>query len=161
VEIDDDLDADFVCPPHTLIQIVGSALSVRSVGVVKCPESDWDPDHVEAAVSDLLEVLECDPVLPVRSQDLVGCCFCSESLCESVLVDDTTRAVELLENRWSYPGLKDEPASEVDSSNLFVSPRERRITRESLVDDASVNDELAKLCDNFHESQLTAQLARQ
>jgi hypothetical protein len=66
-----------------------------------------------------------------------------------------------LEDRWGYPGLKDEPASEVDSSNLFVSPRKRRITRLSLVDDASVNDELAKLCGNRQESQLTAQLARQ
>ena len=42
----------------------------------------------------------------------------------SVLVDDSTRAVELLEDRWSYPRLQDEPAAEIDSSDFLRAPIE-------------------------------------
>jgi hypothetical protein len=42
----------------------------------------------------------------------------SEFLCESVLVNDAT-PVEFLEDRWGYPGLQDQPAAQVDSSDFL------------------------------------------
>lgn len=67
VQVDDDFDADFPCPLNTLVKELGCALRIWRVGVVKGPETDRNPDHVETAVLDLLEVLELDPVLPVGS----------------------------------------------------------------------------------------------
>ena len=78
VQVDDDFDTDLSCPVDTLLKELCCSLCIGSVGVVERPESDRDSDHVEAAVSDLLEILELDPVLPVGSEDIFECCFGTE-----------------------------------------------------------------------------------
>ena len=124
VQVDDDLDADLACPLDTLLEVLGCTLGIGRTGVVKGPVSYGDSDEVEAASLDLLEVRQLHPVVPVRLQNLIVCGLGSKRLCKSVLVDDSTRAVELLEDRWSYPRLQDEPAAEIDSSDFLRAPIE-------------------------------------
>jgi hypothetical protein len=124
VQVDDDFDADLACPLDTLLEVVGCTFGIGGAGVVKGPVSYGDSNKVEAACLDLLEVLELHPVVPVWLQDLVVSGLGSELLCESVLVDDATRNVELLEDRWGYPGFQDEPAAQVDSSDFLRAPIE-------------------------------------
>ena len=124
VQVDDDLDADLACPLDTLLEVLGCTLGIGRTGVVKGPVSYGDSDEVEAASLDLLEVRQLHPVVPVRLQNLIVRGLGSKRLCKSVLVDDSTRAVELLEDRWSYPRLQDEPAAQVDSSDFLRAPIE-------------------------------------
>jgi hypothetical protein len=58
-------------------------------------------------------------------------------LCESVLVNNTSGVVELLEDRWGDPGFEDEPTTKVDSTDFLISPREGRIAVCTSVNDYS------------------------
>ena len=122
MQVNDDFDADFACPVDTLVKELRSTLGIWRAGVVKCPVPDRNPDHVEAAVSDLLKVGKLHPVLPMGPQHIVECSLCAKRLCESVLIDDSLRVVIFLEDRRCDPRLKDKPATKVDSADFLVSP---------------------------------------
>lgn len=72
-------------------------------------------------------------------KDIVVCGLGSELLCKSVLVDDTSRAVELLEYRWGDPRLQNEPTTKVYSANLLVDPIERCLLLNSFVEESSAS----------------------
>lgn len=78
MKIDNNFEADLACPVDTLFEELCRALSVRSIGVIERPESNRDPDHVEAAIFDLLQVCERHPVLPVGPQNIVERRLCAE-----------------------------------------------------------------------------------
>ena len=139
MEIDDYFHADLACPVDTLLEELCCTFRVRRIGVVERPVSNRDSDHIETTVSDLLKVRKLHPFLPVGPQDIVECCLCAEGLCESVLVDDASRVVVFLEDRWGDPGLKDKPSTKVDSTDFLVSPREGRILVRAPVNDKSVD----------------------
>ena len=140
MEIDDYFHADLACPVDTLLEELCCTFRVRRIGVVERPVSNRDSDHIETTVSDLFKVRKLHPFLPVGPQDIVECCLCAEGLCESVLVNNTSRVVVLLEDRWGDPGFEDEPTTKVDAADFLFSPREGRIAVCTSVNDDSGND---------------------
>ena len=124
MKIEDHFDADLSCPLNGLVEVRCSALCVRRVGIVERPVSNGDPDNVEATARNLLEVRKLYPAIPMGLQNFIVSLVSSKRLCQSVLVDNAARAIELLEDRGCNPRLEDEPATEIDSTDFLIAPVE-------------------------------------
>jgi hypothetical protein len=125
MQINHDLEPGLPRPGYRLIEIRCRTESVRGAKVVPRPVTNGYPDHVEARFGDLLEILETDEAVPVRLQRVVAACF-AELPAERPFVNDgpVVGAVGF-ENRRGYEGLEDEPATDVDASDLVYAPLER------------------------------------
>lgn len=107
MKIDDHLYTHLPRPADRFVHVRRRTTGIWAVRVVVRPVSDGYPYNIEACTRDLLEVCQLHPAIPMRLEDIVVCCLVTKLLAKGVLVDDTLRAVVLLEDRGSDPGLED------------------------------------------------------
>jgi len=69
VQVNEDFKTSTSCPVDSSIDVLCGALYVWRACVVVGPKANWYPDEVEARRSNLLEVAECCPCVPMLAQN--------------------------------------------------------------------------------------------
>ena len=128
MEIEQDLEIGISSPADSLIQDIQLPLDV-GVAIQGCngPVPDGDSNMVQAVLADLLEVIFGDPGVPMVLESRRRTVL-AEGLSVSILVDDCHARGPSLKDGWSDPWLKDEPAAQVDATDLVVLIVEGYIT---------------------------------
>ncbi len=128
MQIKQDLEISISSPANSLVQDIQLSLDIWiAIQWCKRPVPDRDPDMVEAILANLIKIVFSDPGVPVILQSC-RCSILAEGLRVSVLVNDCLTRSPGLEDGWSNPRLKDEPAAQVDTTNFVVLVVEGYIT---------------------------------
>ena len=138
MKIEQYLEIGISSPADGLIQDIQLPLDV-GVAIQGCngPVPDRDTNMVEAIVANFGEVIFGDPGVPVVLQS-GRCSGLAEGLSVRVLVDDGVARGPWLEDGGCDPWLEDEPAAQVDATDLVVLVVEGYITLAQATVDRSV-----------------------
>lgn len=128
MKIEQDLDIGISSPADSLIEDVQLPLDVWvAIQGSNGPVSDWDSNVIEAILANLAEVVFGDPGVPVILQSTRRSVL-AKRLSVRVLVDNSLARGPFLEDGGCNPWLEDEPAAQVDATDLVVLVVEGYIT---------------------------------
>ena len=128
VKVEQDLEVRVSGPANSLIQDIQLSLDVGlTIQRRNGPVADWNSNMVKAIVANLSEVVFGDPGVPVVLEGRRGSVL-AEGLSVSVLVDDCVTCGPFLKDGGCDPWLEDEPAAQVDATDLVVLVVEGYIT---------------------------------
>jgi hypothetical protein len=117
MEIDHDLQASALCPVQCLAELLISTLHVWvAISWQNTPVTDGNSDVVQTRSSHFVEVVLCDPRVPMLLQLRLGSIF-AELLSKSPLIYSRVA----LEDGGSNPWLENEPATSVDTANFLAA----------------------------------------
>ena len=125
MEIHEDFDTIFVCSIIEPLDFVSGSVHAANVWAVwvKSPVTDWQSDDLNSFLGELLEVVLGEPSIPMCSHEFVSFDW-PKSLTESPGVHGSVILVlaeESVEERWSDPWLKDQPATSIGTSSCLLS----------------------------------------
>jgi len=125
VQVNHDLELCISCPRDGPIEILKLTLDVWVfVSWSHSPVPDWDPDVVETSSCNFLEIIFCDPSVPVRLQS-VCCLGFPELLRVCIFVYDIISPREISrqtrEDPRSYPWFEDKPLPKLAYEGVVVA----------------------------------------
>ena len=125
MEIEQDFNASTPCPCDCLVQDRQLPLYIR-ITVQRCngPIANGYADMIQSRACDLIEVVLCDPRVPVVLQIRLGLAL-AKGLCISIFIDHVTAQRE---DGRGNPWLKDKPAAEVHAADFIIAVVECNIS---------------------------------
>lgn len=116
MQIDHDLQTSATRPVKSFAELVIRSLYVwLAISRDYTPVSDWDTHVVQTCLGHLIEVVLCNPGIPVVLQCRLGSIL-AKNLCIRPLI---LRCIAL-ENAWGDPRLEDEPSTCVYATNFLA-----------------------------------------